>query len=813
MVESTRQPQVGGRNVGGPMQTTGSEGSKERYWQSLLRLSKGLEMAKSYAEVLDTARKEVREIVGYQNIWVFLFDDQKEQARALSASGSLSDMVMFDENVQTLHIKGDPMLEEIASSVDIVVVEDARTDERTDKKIVELLQNRTIVNVPIIFLDRHLGSVGTGTFGDEGVRLPTASDREFLMALASHLAVTLDRLRLMYESKRSEKALRESEEKYRRIVDMASEGIWSMDVDGACTFLNARMSEILGYEKEQIVGRPLGDFMFAEDLPDHHLRLTQRSQGLSDRYERRLRHANGEEVWTIFSATPIADEKGQYSGSFAMVTDITARKRSEEQLLALKNHLEEQVMQRTADLVAARNAAEAASRAKSVFLASMSHELRTPLNAILGFSRLLQSDRTLPDHTRKNVEIINRSGTHLLRLINDVLDMAKIESGSMQLQKAPFDLGELLCDVTDLMRQRAEEKGLQLIIDQDSTFPRYIVADEGRIRQILINLIGNAVKFTEQGGVTLRLGTRENTLSHLQIEVEDSGKGIAPEECQRIFEPFVQLGDQGGSHGTGLGLAITKQYVELMGGSISVTSSPEKGSVFRVELPLEEAKEDDIQRANEAEQREILGIAGRSDYRILIVEDQRDNQLLLQTLMENIGLSVRIASNGEEGVRLFESYRPHFIWMDRRMPVMDGIEATKKIRSRPGGADVRIVAVTASAFAEQRDEMLAFGLDDFVRKPYRPAEIYDCLAEHLKIEYLYESVPSAHRMLTAESFSSIPQEILAELRSSLESLHVDRIERAVAAVGQYDRNLQTHLEDLTAMFEYEAILTALKGNE
>lgn len=795
------------------MQTTGSEGSKERYWQSLLRLSKGLEMAKSYAEVLDTARKEVREIVGYQNIWVFLFDDQKEQARVLSASGSLSDMVMFDENVQTLHIKGDPMLEEIASSVDIVVVEDARTDERTDKKIVELLQNRTIVNVPIIFLDRHLGSVGTGTFGDEGVRLPTASDREFLMALASHLAVTLDRLRLMYESKRSEKALRESEEKYRRIVDMASEGIWSMDVDGACTFLNARMSEILGYEKEQIVGRPLGDFMFAEDLPDHHLRLTQRSQGLSDRYERRLRHANGEEVWTIFSATPIADEKGQYSGSFAMVTDITARKRSEEQLLALKNHLEEQVMQRTADLVAARNAAEAASRAKSVFLASMSHELRTPLNAILGFSRLLQSDRTLPDHTRKNVEIINRSGTHLLRLINDVLDMAKIESGSMQLQKAPFDLGELLCDVTDLMRQRAEEKGLQLIIDQDSTFPRYIVADEGRIRQILINLIGNAVKFTEQGGVTLRLGTRENTLSHLQIEVEDSGKGIAPEECQRIFEPFVQLGDQGGSHGTGLGLAITKQYVELMGGSISVTSSPEKGSVFRVELPLEEAKEDDIQRANEAEQREVLGIAGRSDYRILIVEDQRDNQLLLQTLMENIGLSVRIASNGEEGVRLFESYRPHFIWMDRRMPVMDGIEATKKIRSLPGGADVRIVAVTASAFAEQRDEMLAVGLDDFVRKPYRPAEIYDCLAEQLKIEYLYESVPSAHRMLTAESFSSIPQEILAELRSSLESLHVDRIERAVAAVGQYDRNLQTHLEDLTAMFEYEAILTALKGNE
>ena len=806
------QPQVGGRNVGGPMQTTGSEESKERYWQSLLRLSKGLEMAKSYAEVLDTARKEVRDIVGYQNIWVFLFDDQKEEARALSASGSLSDMVMFDENVQTLHIKGDPMLEEIASSVDIVVVEDARTDERTDKKIVELLQNRTIVNVPIIFLDRHLGSVGTGTFGDEGVRLPTASDREFLMALASHLAVTLDRLRLMYESKRSEKALRESEEKYRRIVDMASEGIWAMDVDGACTFLNARMSEILGYEKEQIVGRPLGDFMFAEDLPDHRVRLKQRSTGISERYERRLRHRSGDEVWTIFSATPISDEQGRFSGSFAMVTDITDRKRSEEQLLALKNHLEEQVTQRTADLVAARNAAEAANRAKSVFLASMSHELRTPLNAILGFSRLMQSDRSLPDHTRKNVEIINRSGTHLLRLINDVLDMAKIESGNMQLQRSPFDLGELLYEVTDLMRQRAEEKGLQLILDQDSHFPRYIVADESRVRQILINLIGNAVKFTDQGGVTLRLGTRENALSHLQIEVEDSGRGIAPDECKRIFEPFVQLGDQGSSRGTGLGLAITKQYVELMSGTISVTSEIGKGALFRVELPLEEAKEVDIRLVNEAEQREILGIAGRSDYRILIVEDQRDNQLLLQTLMENIGLAAHIASNGEQAVRVFEEWKPHFIWMDRRMPIMDGIEATKKIRSLPGGADVRIVAVTASAFAEQRDEMLAMGLDDFVRKPYRPIEIYDCLATHLGIEYLYDS-SAGHRLpLTAESFVSVPEPLLAELKDALQSLHIVRIEKAVKSIAEYDQNLCRQLESFVSMFDYSTVIRAIEGN-
>jgi CheY-like chemotaxis protein len=397
-------------------------------------------------------------------------------------------------------------------------------------------------------------------------------------------------------------------------------------------------------------------------------------------------------------------------------------------------------------------------------------------------------------------------------LINDVLDMAKIESGSMQLQSSPFDLGELLCDVTDLMSQRAEEKGIRLIIDQDSHFPRYIVADEARIRQILINLIGNAIKFTDQGGVTLRLGTRENTLSHLQIEVEDSGKGIAPDQCRRIFEPFVQLGDQGNSRGTGLGLAITKQYVELMGGSISVTSEIGKGSLFRVDLPLEQANEADIQRANEAEQREVLGIAGRSDYRILIVEDQRDNQLLLQTLMENIGLAVRIATDGEQAVRIFEEWKPHFIWMDRRMPVMDGIEATKKIRALPGGADVKIVAVTASAFAEQRDEMLAAGLDDFVRKPYRPVEIYDCLAAQLGIEYLYDSSAGQRLPLRPESFMSVPGPLLAELKDALQSLHIGRIDRAVRAIAEYDQSLHAQIESLVSMFDYATVIRAIEGN-
>lgn len=493
------------------------------------------------------------------------------------------------------------------------------------------------------------------------------------------------------------------------------------------------------------------------------------------------------------------------------------RRQAEEELTRFKNKLEEEVQQRTTDLVLARNAAEAANKAKSVFLANMSHELRTPLNAILGFSNMMRKDTQLPERQRQNLDIINRSGEHLLVLINDVLEMAKIEAGRVLLESAAFDLGGMVRDVTDMMQVRAAEKGLRLQVDQSSRFPRYMLGDEARLRQILINLLSNAVKFTWQGEVTLRLGVHKNQTSRLLIEVEDTGVGIAQEDRQRIFEPFVQLGDHRDSKGTGLGLSITRQFVQLMGGRIELQSTPGKGSLFRVDLPLNEARNAaDSVLAKQAEKGDVLGLApGQPAYRILIVEDQLENQLLLRKLMESVGFLVRVAEDGKQGVALFQSWRPHLIWMDRHMPGMDGIEATQRIRALPGGKSVKIVAVTASAFMEQRDEMLDAGMDDFVRKPYRFNEIYECLAKQLNVQYTYAGAPDGEEKpsgaaLSTEMLMVLPPELRKQLCEALETLETERINAVIQQVANYDPGLQRMLEQLADNFDYPAILKALR---
>ncbi len=479
--------------------------------------------------------------------------------------------------------------------------------------------------------------------------------------------------------------------------------------------------------------------------------------------------------------------------------------------------LETQVAERTHELAIAKNAAERANKAKSSFLAHMSHELRTPLNAILGFSAVVRDSPGLSERDREDLDTVRRSGEHLLGLIDDVLDTAKIEAGRVTITHTSFDLGDLVGECVVMMRLRASAKGVELLLHSDPVIPRFVRSDAGKLRQVLVNLIGNAVKFTERGSVTVRLNARREDASPdtlLVLEVEDTGIGISPEDQARIFDVFVQVSQTSAQKGTGLGLSITQQFVHMMGGSIHVESSLGKGSLFRVELPVQQFEEPEAVAATD-DHGQVAGLApGQRSYRILIVEDKRENWLLLQRVLEDAGFQVQVAEDGARGIELFRAWQPHLIWMDVRLPAMGGLEAARRIRALEGGRLVKIVALTASASAQQREEVMAAGLDDFLRKPYRREEIFDCMSRHLGLQYIYKEGPPARpaepvAALRPETISLLPETLRKELADALVRLDPGPIGEIIGRVSQQDAQLGEVLSRLARRLAYTEILDAL----
>jgi signal transduction histidine kinase/DNA-binding NarL/FixJ family response regulator len=486
----------------------------------------------------------------------------------------------------------------------------------------------------------------------------------------------------------------------------------------------------------------------------------------------------------------------------------------------------------------AKETAEAANRAKSAFLANMSHELRTPLNAILGYSQLMGRDATLSAEQRQNLHTINRSGEHLLALINDVLVISRIEAGRTMLEDTTFDLHALLNDLETMFRLRTEAKDLILRVERADDVPRYILADESKLRQILINLLGNAVKFTERGSITLRVRTKDEHLrlravqvgqrtksvvhpSSLVFEVEDTGVGIAPDELENVFQAFEQAasGLQSGE-GTGLGLTISREYVRLMGGELTVASQLGQGSTFRFEIQVPEGAEQAVEE--KAPQRRVIGLApGQRVPRILVVEDQAESRALLVKLLQSVGLDARGAGDGQEALEVWEAWKPQFIWMDMRMPVMDGREATRRIRATTQGQQTTVVALTASAFEEDREHILAAGCDDFVRKPFREEELFDKMAAHLGVRYVYEelSLPDelvrlqAQAALTPADLAPLPADWIAELRQAARGGEDRRILSLVEQIQSNHPALAQSLAALVDEFRFVEIVALTRQEE
>ncbi|UBF25065.1 GAF domain-containing protein [Kovacikia minuta CCNUW1] len=457
-----------------------------------------------------------------------------------------------------------------------------------------------------------------------------------------------------------------------------------------------------------------------------------------------------------------------------------------------------QTQHQAEELQQAKDAADAANRAKSEFLANMSHELRTPLNAVLGFSQLMVRDRSLNSTQQEHLNIINRSGEHLLKLINDVLEMSKIEAGRICLEVDRIDFHTLLSNLDDMLRLRAEMKGLQFAIRASEDIPQFIITDESKLRQVLINLLGNAIKFTDRGSVMLRVraegaagdaetgkpGDAETLIQNprfkmqnvslplipctLHFEVEDTGIGIAPYEQVKLFKPFerTRVG-LNHSEGTGLGLAISQKFVQLMGGEITVTSQMGEGSqfCFAIQVRCTEAiASPPLQPINQR----IVGLApNQSTYRILMAEDNPTNRMLLSKMLSLGGFELREVANGQEAIAVWKQWQPHLIFMDMRMPVMNGLEATQQIKADPQGKDTVIIALTASAFEEQRQAFFAVGCDDFIRKPFQYQELFTKISQHLGIQYLYETVTDDLEPVQGKSRQVVSQPTKPELQVNL----------------------------------------------
>jgi len=709
--------------------------------------------------------------------------------------------------------------EQLQSNNNIVIshVHQLPPEAEIEQNIFQSLNICSMIAVPIHSQSQQLwAEIGFMTVG-ENVRDWSNQDAQLLRIVGEMLAS-------YWMNQRDREKLRDSEALYSGIFQHSAESIFLLKFDSNNRFIyetiNPKYEEFFGLNKHQVFGKPLAEILpkkLAKELQKNFQKYLTNAEAVS--YEETVNFPDRTRILRTI-LLPIKNASDQIVKLQGSSRDITAEKQFQ------------------TDLEQAKIAAEVANRAKSEFLANMSHELRTPLNAILGFTQLLRRDSNLSKHQREQLAIIHHSGEHLLSLINDILDLSKIELGRISLQVSNFNFDQMLASIKEMLQVKADAKNLAFRVECDSALPQYIETDEKKLRSTLINLLGNAIKFTEQGRIVLRVSLADyNCLEYvdncpvtgatqkykIHFEIEDTGPGIAVEEIGSLFQPFSQTKTgQKSAEGTGLGLAISQRFVRLMGGEITVTSMLDSGSIFKFDILCTEGVE--IGGMGLQENRRAIALQpNQPTDRILVVEDQWTNLKLLVNLLELVGFEVREAGDGVSAVEIWQQWQPDLIFMDLRMPVMDGYQAIEQIRIQEQRHQIDrtvIIALTASAFESNRSVVLDIGCDDFIPKPFTEQVLLEKIAHHLGVQYIYETKsdqysqhhpsPATNKttaeQLTSESLSVMPIDWIVQLHQTSLTARETRIYQLLEQIPESDRWLANSLANLVKNLLFDRIV-------